>query len=193
MRLGKMWNDKKRKKCMAMMENSGSAEDIFQRRRQRWMQYGRALLTIGALGLLTIALYSMTHTAVSAEASSRIVNDEEARDDIAISNNEEKFSEKIIIKRAVAAFDGTVDNDKIPKNNLNDVESDNELDMDSQHLKIFRRQQSSSNNVHRHSQQSDNGVYVFKGYKCVPIRKPTKQLEYLRARQRAGMCVCLCF
>lgn len=184
-----MWNDKKRKKCKAMMEYSGSAEEIFQQRRQRWMKYGRALLTLGALGLLTVALYSMTHTAISAEASSRIVNDEEARDDIAISNNE-KFSEKIIIKRAV---DSTVDDDKIPKNNLNDVESDNELDMDSQHLKIFRRQQSSSNNVHRHSQQSDNGVYIFKGYKCVPIRKPTKQLEYLRARQRAGMCVCLRF
>lgn len=192
MRLGKMWNDKKRKKCKAMMEYSGSAEELFQRRRQRWMQYGRALFTIGALGLLTVVLYSMTHTAISAEASSRIVNDEVARDDIAISNNE-KFSEKIIIKRAAVAVDSTVDDDKIPKNNLNDVESDNELAMDSQHLKIFRRQQLSSNNVHRHSQQSDNGVYVFKGYKCVPIRKPTKQLEYLRARQRAGMCVCLCF
>lgn len=174
------------------MEYSGSAEELFQRRRQRWMQYGRALFTIGALGLLTVVLYSMTHTAISAEASSRIVNDEVARDDIAISNNE-KFSEKIIIKRAAVAVDSTVDDDKIPKNNLNDVESDNELAMDSQHLKIFRRQQLSSNNVHRHSQQSDNGVYVFKGYKCVPIRKPTKQLEYLRARQRAGMCVCFCF
>lgn len=166
-----MWNDKK------IMEFSGS--EIFQQRRQRWLQYGRALLTIGILGLLTIALYTLTHsnsTSQQQDSSSRIIQS----DEIAI----EVFSEKSVVKRAVS----DEVNDKIPKNNFQQMSS-NELDMDSQHLKMFRRQQNNNNNiVHQHS---DNGIYVFKGYKCVPIRKPTKQLEFLRARQRVrGMCVC---
>lgn len=180
-----MQNEKISEKVCNIMEYQGSREQIFQRRKQRWLQYGRALLTIGVLGLLTIALYSMTHT-----NSNRKVNDDklnnariivEENNDIAISNNSEEFSEKVIAKRAAS-------DDKIPKRqlqSLNDVESDNELDLDGQHLKIFRRQQSSSNNAHHHS---DDGVYIFKGYKCVPIRKPTKQLENLRARHRVGMC-----
>jgi hypothetical protein len=246
-----MSSDKRRKKCTtkSMMENSDSLEGIFHRRRQRWLQYGRALLTIGVLGLITIALYAMTHTnaanasaisgAIVSEESLRFIDDEVAwrrsgseqqrdennnSDDIAISykvdNKLEVVSERVIVKRAVDPSHKTSNvidgDDKMPKNsreassseirqqNLSKDESDNELGMDSQHQKMFRRQQSNDNNVvHRHS---DNKAYVFSanGYKCVPIsqpqqqqrmrlnRKPTKQLGYVRARQRVGMCVCIC-
>jgi hypothetical protein len=180
-----MRNDKISEKVFDMMEHR---EEIFERRRRRWLQYGRALLTVGVLGLLTVALYAMTHSNSKAEESARII---EQSDELAISYNSEEFSEKIkIAKRAVRDDKMPKSSSEIKPSSLNDVESDNELDADGQHLKIFRRQQSNGNNVHRHS---DNGFYVHKGYKCVPIRKPTKQLENIRARHRVGMCcLCLC-
>lgn len=175
-----MRNDKI-SKVDKIMEFRGSREEIFQRRKQRWLQYGRALLTLSILGLITVALYAMTQTnsSKSEHSSASII---ELQSELTMSKNS---NEKKLAKRATR-------DDKMPKSSeikrqsLNDVESD-ELDADDQHLKMFRRQQSGGNNIHRHS----DGFYIHKGYKCVPIRKPTKQLENIRARHRVGMC-CEC-
>lgn len=63
---------------------------------------------------------------------------------------------------------------------LNDVNSDEKSSkINSRDLELFK--------PHRHP---DGQVYYYKGYKCVPLSKPSKQLEQLRAHQRSGMLCC---
>lgn len=191
-----MRNDKINEKVCNIMEYRSNTEEIFQRRKQRWLKYGRAFFTIGILGLITIALYSITHGSTNGSSSNSSISNEESsarfmvieektKSISAIVKNEHQgLSEKILAKREAKE---SFSDEKIPKSSNENLNSNSELELDGQHLKIFRRQQLSDNNIpHRHT---DNGVYIFKGYKCVPIRKPTKQLEYLRARHRKGMCV----
>lgn len=200
-----MRNDKINKTVCDIMEyqSRNSTEEIFARRKQQWLQYGRALLTIGFLGLITVILYSMTHVKspnsssnsnnliTSEQLSARyiVVKDEGEKQsiDTVQRDGNERFSEKIIAKRAAT---NPSSEEKIPKrseNSFNNLENENELDSNGQHLKILRRHPPNNNNIrHRHS---DNGFYVFKGYKCVPIRKG---VENLRARNRLGMCSLVC-
>lgn len=148
----------KLKRRNLMMERSNNAEDVvYQRRKAQFLTYGRALLTISLLGILTLVLYALTHA--TSEVSANVIQTSE--------------SNKVISKRHAN------DDEIVPKTDSNQVSS---YDNDNQHIKLFRRQQMNNDVVHRHT--DDGGIYVFKGYKCVPIRK-TSKLELLR--QKAGM------
>ena len=206
-------------KWKLMMDRN--AEDVmYQRRKKYWLSYGRALLTIAILGLLTLSLY------VWAQSSKSHNEHEEHNSKHVIVGEDESFpqsgsfkeSEKIIPSDGIAFNDqlrnprivkrnaNLQDNEnsiKMPKNfdksseqsfqSLNDVNSDNDPKMDSEHLKLIRRQQGSNQNLqHRHS---DGVTYYFKGYKCVPIRKPEqlKLSDTSRSsnRPRTGMSNCI--
>jgi hypothetical protein len=192
-----MSDDKHKRKLM--MEYN--AEEVYQRRKKRWLIYGRALLTIGILGLITIALYAITHSRSSLRESESIkvlvIDDRVDSDQIveernngrkakrAIdlrSGNEIKVPKNIQNSENVQSHNNNNDN-----NNKNDVNSGELVSLDTEHAKLFRREQTNSDVAHRHSE--DGTYYIFKGYKCIPIRKPSKQLENKRARQRVGMCV----
>lgn len=188
-------------------------DEIYQRRRKCWLGYGRAILTIAILGLVTVALYAVTKSnSHKDEHVSRVIvvdgsdPSEASRVEIVESfkGDDEATSDQLdqrrVIKRSVDLRQNDVDIDSIemPKNSVKSVQSlsdaseDNDPKMDNQHLKQFRRQGGNQNPQHRHS---DGDIYYFQGYKCVPIRKPHKQIaqlreDPLRARQYSGMlCV----
>lgn len=196
-----------------MMEYN--TEEVYQRRKRQWLTYGRALLTIGVLGLLTVTLYYVSQNVSNSNEQTEIshmVNSE-----IEIEQNQIKFDQdESINTNDIAIIDehNNVDDDNKNKKiinkvkrssdllNLNNSEQqqnkvvvdENEIPKDySENLLVhesserhYRQQQSSNDIVHRHS--NDGGIYIFKGYKCIPISKPSKQLENLRARHRVGMC-----
>lgn len=192
--------------------NRNPEDEIYQGRKRCWLSYGRALLTIAILGLLTVSLYawSQSHSSGESEHNSRvIVVDETTFESDEVST---KVMSRNLVKRSVdlRPNDSEKSNEKKnskekPKSSkdkkdqssqsLNDVNSDKSPKMDSQHLTLFRRQQSSGQEIqHRHS---DGDVYFLKGYKCVPIRNPSKYFELIRARQRtdatrrvSGMLCC---
>lgn len=199
----KMYEKNKRK--LIMQRNLDDA--AYQRRKTCWLSYGRAILTIAILGLLTVSLYawSQSHPSNEAEHNSRVI----AVNDATVESDE--VSTKILsrTKRSVDLRPNDSENGNSiekPKNSdesedrsvqsLNDINSEQAPKMDSQHLKLFRRQQNSGLEIqHRHS---DGDVYYLTGYKCVPVRKPSKHLELIRARQRlnlprrvSGMLCCL--
>jgi hypothetical protein len=182
--------DKSKRNLMMELD----AEEVYQRRKRRWLTYGRALLTIGVLGLITVALYSMTQVRGS-ESALDDSGSSISRNDIAI-NNElvNNDDDQRIVKRDLSGAGEHDDYGDVKSASGSDENSANEIpdaatNLDSQHRKLQQRRQQSNNDVlHRHT--SDGGVYIFKGYKCIPISKPSKQLENLRARHRVGM---LCF
>ena len=204
-----MYEKHKRK---LMMEHNVE-DEIYQRRKTRWLSYGRALLTIGVLGLLTVLIFTLTQSGSpsnESEHQSRVVVIDDYRESFGKEGivesgkigetpfNDQSTSLKIV-KRAVdlRSNDNSINT---PKNldsseqillSLNDVNSEvKKPTSDNQHLKQLRRQSvSGANQPHRHP---DGDVYYFKGYKCVPIRKPSKQLELLRERQRSSGMLC-CF
>lgn len=198
-----MYEKHKRK----LMMEQNTEDEIYQRRKKCWLSYGRALLTIGILGLLTILLFFATSGLSNkndAETHSRVIvtdnNQIELESTSIVESDKTTINDQLnsnkLVKRSVELESEEKRNRNLidkPKNvaqSLNDVNSDDkDPKLESQQLKPFRRQQgSSSNHPHRHP---DGDVYYFKGYKCVPIRKPSKQLELLRARQRlSGMLCC---
>jgi hypothetical protein len=196
-----MYEKHKRK---LMMELQVADDEMYQRRRKCWLIYGRAILTIAVLGLLTVVLYSMTKSSPDEEHFSKVRvivvddrsgshEDESVKsfksDEIALSDDLNRHRK--LVKRNVDASRERV-SFEMPKNiesgeqsaqSLNDVDEDSEPKLDSQHLTLFRRQGASENVRHRHA---DGIVYYIKGYKCVPIRKPSSSPQELRAPQRAG-------
>lgn len=151
-------------KRILMMEYN--AEEVHQRRKRLWLTYGRALFTIGILGFLTIALY----------AASQNFWQHSHDDDAQISQMVTSVDENSEINRIKRS---NSENEIIPKDDSENLVVDERS--------VSRRQQASNDVLHRHS--DDGGIYIFKGYKCIPISKPSKQLENLRARHRVGMCV----
>lgn len=208
-----------------MMEYN-TEDEIYQRRKKRWLTYGRALLTIGILGLLTVVLYKLTylyssnessnitkHASISVSEKVLIKNDksffmpkDEFKDKIkdvnqivvkrSVDNEENKsilINKNIDITRIHQEINNESDNEN-PKELVNSENSlnNNKESETSQHLKLFRRQQENNDNIHRHM---DGGVYIFKSYKCVPIRKNP---ENLRVHGKKGTLnsyihVCGCF
>lgn len=186
-----------------------NAEDeMYQRRRKVWLSYGRALLTIAVLGLLTVALYAVTKpNSDKDEHTSRVIVDRSDPSgssgvDIVKSFKSDdaativQLDQRRVFKRSVDLRQKKIDRNLIemPKSSdkivqsLNDVNNDNDQKTHNEHLKLYRRQGINLNPEHRHA---DGDIYFFQGYKCVPIRKPQKQLSQLRAepikaRQNAG-------
>lgn len=191
-----------------MMEYN--AEEVYQRRKRQWLTYGRALLTIAILGLLTVALYLMSQNFNSKSASepdqmSQVV------DNVVNFENVEQINNKFNNNHDESINDVAIVHSKFTKNNQRTKRSNdavqlnseqfedellqNEIPKDnSENLKTFdkshhRRQQPSNGVIHRHIDA--NGVYIFNGYKCFPIStsKPIKKLDFYRDRNRKGMCV----
>lgn len=167
----------KHKRKLLMMERNAE-DEMYQRRKRCWLTYGRALLTIGVLGLLTLSLYAATRSrSHDEEHNSRhvfVVDVERPRlTRESVHGDEFEVRNPKIVRRSV-------DKSEVPKNSdsesderaqsLNDVDSDNEAKADSEHLKLIRRQQGSNGGNLRH-QHSDGVTYYFKGYKCVPVLK----------------------
>jgi hypothetical protein len=191
-----MYEKHKRK---LMMELQVADDEVYHRRRQCWLSYGRAILTVAVLGLLTVALYAATSSGSEKEhfAKTRVINVEDrsgSHEDESVKSfksDEIASGDREVVKRYVdpRRKRDTID---MPKNidsreqsaqSLNDVDGDSEPKLDSQHLKLFRRQGSSENVVHRHA---DGTVYYIKGYKCVPIKKPSSTPQELRRPPKTG-------
>lgn len=172
-------------------------EETYQRQRKCWLGYGRALLTIAILGLFTVALYAVTKSDSSKdEHDSRVIviagpgsPSGSSREEIVekITNGDaasDQLDQRRVFRRSVDQRQNNIEGNSIevPRDFDNSVQSFSDVNsdkrMDSQHLKMFRRQGSNQNPEHRHS---DGDIYFFQGYKCVPIRKPPKQLAHLRA------------
>lgn len=166
-------------------------DQLFHRRRRRWLVYGRAILTIASLGLLTVILYNVTHTTTSnvdeSSSQSRLMNNVgndaheiSSKSEKSVSNEDEtvrklnndetarKFKRNIIIvpkiivnRRSERSADGET-------NENNDIQLD---DADEHQLKQDEKLQRRATNHktirHRHS---DGDVYYLRGYKCVPIK-----------------------
>lgn len=187
----KMYEKHKRK---LIMEQRNAEDEMYQRHKKCWLSYGWAMLTIGILGLLTVAIFAMTqsNSGDATEHNSRVIVDEVFHrsgshgDEVLRSiNDDEAAINRKIVKRNV---------DLVPKSddesaqNLNDVNSENNPIMDEQHMKLLKRQQQGSNKNHIQHRHSDGDVYYFKGYKCVPIRKPFH--APISLRQHPGMLGC---
>lgn len=172
-----MYEKHKRK---LIMEPSNAEDEMYQRRKKCWLSYGRAMLTIGILGLLTVALVAATQShsgedshVESGSGSSDVVKGFEDYDEVTM---------RKIVRRNV---------DPVPKNvesvqSLNDVNSEDNSVMDEQHVKLLKRQQQGSDQNYIQHRHSDGDVYYFKGYKCVPIRKTTNRYFDALISQRPG-------
>lgn len=185
-----------------------NAEDeMFQQQRKCWLVYGRALLTITILGLVTAALFAATksnsdkdehdskinvfdESTLSRSSRVELLKGFKSDDEAAIA----QLNQRRQFKRSVDLRQNDIEIDllKIPKNSVKSAKSANAVssDNDNQHLKQLQRQGASQNQQHRHS---DGDIYYFQGYKCVPMRKPQKQFkaDAIRARQNLGMLCCL--
>jgi hypothetical protein len=170
------------------MEPSNAVDEMYQRRKRCWLSYGRAMLTIGILGLLTVGLVVATQSNSGEDSNVDGVNDRIGSKSV----SDDEVMLRKIVKRNV---------ESVPKNaesvqSLNDVNSEDNSVMDEQHMKLLKRQQQGSNQNYIQHRHSDGDVYFFKGYKCVPIRKTTsKYYEALSLRQRQGSpgMLCLCY
>lgn len=163
-----------------MMEYN--AEEVYQRRKRLWLTYGRALFTIGILGFLTVGLYAVSQNFWTSSPSNDTQISQMTENDIKYDNSNKNVNKE----RTKRSQNSEHENEIIPKDYSEILPIHG-----SSERSHSRRQQSSNNVLHRHS--DDGGIYIFKGYKCVPISKPSKQLENLRARHRVGMCVCVYF
>jgi hypothetical protein len=174
---------KQREKMMTEEQQQQQRElddQLFHRRRRRWLIYGRAILTIASLGLLTVILYNLTHTTKSS------LDDEESTSKSLFMNVGNVHAHKISSK-SVSIEDETVrklNNDEtarkvkrniVPKIIVNNVKSaedeeynDIQLNADEQHDEKLQRRATNHKNIrHRHS---DGDAYYLRGYKCVPIK-----------------------
>lgn len=157
-----MYEKHKRK---LIMEPNNAEDEMYQRRKRCWLSYGRAMLTIGILGLLTVALIAATqsHSGDDSRVIEDKVNDRSIEGDDSVVRK--------IVKRNVEPVPKSVESVQ----SLNDVNSEDSSVMDEQHMKLLKRQQQGSNQNYIQHRHSDGDVYFFKGYKCVPIRKGTSQ------------------
>ena len=196
-----------------MMEYN--TEEVYQRRKRQWLTYGRALLTIGILGLLTVTLYYVSQNVSHSLSNSNEETEKSHMVNSEIEIEQIKFDQDASINTNDIAIihENNIDNNNINDNknkkvkrssdllNLNNSEQQKKVVVDENEIpkdysdnflvhesseRHYRQQQSNNDIVHRHS--NDGGIYIFKGYKCIPISKPSKQLENLRARHRVGMC-----
>lgn len=176
-----------------MMELQNAEDEMYQRRKKRWLSYGRALLTLGILGLITVFLVAVTKSTSAhkgEEHQSRGVEDQLVHrseivesgidDEIPVIKHHEKF------KRSINESDVK---HKVPKSLADDRTNDVDID-DFPKIKPSHQQDAS---LHPHNRHYYGEVHYFKGFKCVPhvtIRKPLKPLELKRPRERSGM-LCL--
>jgi hypothetical protein len=180
-----------RTKHKLMMEQQLEVDEMFSRRKKCWLSYGRAILTIAILGLLTVSLYTLT------KSNSETDEEHISKHEIIPHDSEEvtifKSSHKrnTIIVNTFSDDNIKSDGHKIVKRNSNAIQKKNfvtnvtnkpkiEYDsytqnvqnsipkLDSFHSNLFRRQGLQERIEHRHS---DGTVYYLKGYKCVPIQK----------------------
>lgn len=183
-----MYEKHKRK---LIMEPSNAEDVIYQRRKRCWLSYGRAMLTIGILGLLTVVLIVATqsksgdNTEHSSHAIGNSENDRSGSHGVVKSiDGDDSVIMRKIVKRNV---------DPVPKKDesvqsLNDVNSEDNSLMDDQHMKLLKRQQLGSNQNYIQHRHSDGDVYYFKGYKCLPIRKTSvSTFGALTATSNRGM------
>lgn len=157
-------------------------DDLYQRRKKRWLSYGRALMTLGILGLITVFLVIVTKSNNRDEHSSRIivVNEEKFvhRSEIFDGSKED---ESHVEKQRESRVKRSVDNE-VPKNSVDSDERANEVS------KLIRQDPSSNFEDRRHYGE----VYYFKGFKCHPHVPIRKLLEFKRPREHwSGMC-CVC-
>lgn len=181
------------------MEQLNAEDEMYQRRKKCWLSYGRAMLTIGILGLLTVVLFAMTqsnsNSGDGAEHNSRVIVVDKilhrsgSHEDGTVKsiNDDEAAISRKIVKRNV---DLMPKSDEESAQNLNDVNSEDNPVMDEQHIKLLKRQQQGSSQNFIQHRHSDGDVYFFKGYKCVPIRKPSKPLYAPLTLRQPGMCCC---
>ena len=190
--------EKNRRKLI--MEENVEADEVFRRRKKCWLSYGRALLTVSVLGLITVLLFTVTQSKTD-EHSSRVlvVESVSSEDELVKKFNADEAAinkQSETKKRVERSVDGvnreSSSESKVDTNSLNDVNNENNPLMDNEHLKLIRRQQGSNPNElqHRHS---DGAVYYFKGYKCVPIRKLPKSspANLVMPDRKFGMLCCL--
>lgn len=174
-------------------------DEAHLRRKRRWLSYGRALLTIGILGLATVGLLAMTQsTDTHDEHFSRTVveNGDQMpqKKEIVESPIIDQLTNRQIVKRSAVnkvsrgVPKKIVNNEANSLNEVNYIDSD--LRMDHKQLNPIRSAQGSSPNL-RHV-HSNGDVYYFKGYKCVPMRKPLQSpAEIKRPPAGSGMLCCL--
>lgn len=177
-------------------------DEAHLRRKRRWLSYGRALLTIGILGLATVGLLAMTQSTDSHDEhfSRTVVENRDQmphKKEIVENPIFDQLPNRQIIKRSAENKAKKV-NRGVPKkivnneaNSLNEVNYiDSDLRMDHKQSNPKRSEQGSSPNL-RHV-HSNGDVYYFKGYKCVPMRKPLQSpAEIKRPHDRSGMLCCL--
>ena len=159
-------------------------DEIYKRRKKCWLSYGRALIVLGILGLLTVSLYIVTQSSFSGKSiSDENLNGSQGDEKIdEIKRLDESVHNQLAthkrIKRNVRSLDNSsntsinVDNSDENLLSLNDLE-EKDLKLDNHHLKQLSRQPDSSQ-PHRHP---DGDLYYYKGYKCIPIRRASKISE----------------
>jgi hypothetical protein len=177
-----MYDKKQRAKMMTEQQQQTQRElddQLFHRRRRRWLVYGRAILTIATLGLLTVILYSVTHTTESQESHqeqrSRLINVDGGNDgrgrSVSIEDetvrklNDDETAKRVESERVKRNVPKIVVNSRSEE--ATDEDNDIQLDTDEHHEKLQRRASNHENLRHRHS---DGDVYYLRGYKCVPIK-----------------------
>lgn len=175
-------------------------DELFHRRRARWLVYGRAILTIAALGLLTVVLYSMTHQRAPAgdEQRSRMVfggvpssQSVSVEDETVVKLNEEAAAAavehrskrnvpKIVVNsRSASARESLKDENDIQFDSSSSSSRSDEIG----HVEKLQRRvvNQAHHNSHRH-RHSDGDLYYLKGYKCVPVTKSSSTMRRNRPR-----------
>lgn len=165
------------------MELQLSAEDVmYQRRKNRWMSYGRALIAICALGLITVILIVLTRTSFSDKIHSMDSGDlkQMSYQEIEVENHvdADKVLIREIVKRSVSFPYNAITNNsrskfrrKLYRKNSLTKSLDVKKTLNLKKIKNFN---------HSHS---DGQTYFLQGYTCVPIFKLPKYLEMSRNTQ----------
>lgn len=161
-------------------------DQLFQRRRARWLVYGRAILTIATLGLLTVVLYNITHTKAQShddeqrarlvfggnsdidarQPPSQSVSYQEARTVATLSHAESHRAKRNVPKIVVNSRSSSEARSGLKDENDIQLDSDDEI----RHVEKLQRRvvNQAHHNSHRH-RHSDGYIYYLKGYKCVPV------------------------
>lgn len=175
------------------MERKINPEDkMYPWRKKCWLRYRRALVAIGILGLLTVALIAVTQSSSNEFNKLTHLEYQKKTYEVEIKENVVKSDvnsiNREIVKRSVdlETSKNSIETPKSLKQSaqiLNDINIDEkDTKLESQHFK-HSRQQSSPSEPHRHP---DGNVYYFTGYKCVPARKSEKRPERLRSPHRSS-------
>lgn len=176
-------------------------DQLFQRRRARWLVYGRAILTIATLGLLTVVLYNITHTKAQShddeqrarlvfggnsnidarQPPSQSVSYQEARTVATLSHGESHRSKRNVPKIVVNSRSSSEARGGLKDENDIQLDSDDEI----RHVEKLQRRvvNQAHHNSHRH-RHSDGYTYYLKGYKCVPVPVTKSSSSSRRNRPR---------